>query len=376
MGTDPFKSIIQGILYPAGIALDGENPWDIRVKDGRFYRRVARDGSLGLGESYMEGWWECERLDEFFSRILPTQPEDKIKKNWRLLLRVLGAKLINQGRKSKAFQIGQRHYDKGNDIFKSMLDKRMVYSCAYWKEAGTLDDAQEAKLDLSCRKLGIKAGDRILDIGCGWGSLARYAAEHYNVEAVGITVSSEQVSLGRQLCCGLPIEIRLQDYRDMDEKFDHIVSIGMFEHVGYRNYRSYMQKAHDCLKDPGLFLLHTIGKDVSKVTNDPWIGKYIFPNSLIPSMKQISAAIEGLFIVEDVQNLGHDYDATLISWFNNFDRNWDKLNGSYDQRFYRMWKYYLLSSAGAFRSGSLQVWQILLSKKGALRASAASHRQM
>ncbi len=376
MGTDRSKSIIQEILYPAGIALDGENPWDIRVKDERFYRRVVRDGSLGLGESYMEGWWECERLDEFFSRILPTQPEDRIKKSWRLLLRVLGARLINPGRKSRAFRIGERHYDRGNDLFKSMLDRRMVYSCAYWKGAGNLDDAQEAKLDLICRKLGIKTGDRILDIGCGWGSLARYAAEHYNAEVVGITVSSEQVSLGRQLCCGLPIEIRLQDYRDMDEKFDHIASIGMFEHVGYRNYRTYMQKAHDCLTDHGLFLLHTIGRDVSQVTTDPWMGKYIFPNSLIPSMKQISASIEGLFIVEDVQNLGHDYDATLISWFNNFDGDWDKLNEFYDQRFYRMWKYYLLSAAGTFRSRCLQVWQILLSKKGVLCAPAAPHRQI
>ncbi len=370
MGIDKLKNIIQEILYPAGIALDGENPWDIRVKDERFYRRVVRDGSLGLGESYMEGWWECERLDEFFSRILPTQPEDKIRKSWRLLLRVLGARLVNPGRKSLAFQIGKRHYDKGNELFKSMLDKKMVYSCAYWKEAGGLDDAQEAKLDLICRKLGIKAGDRILDIGCGWGSLARHAAEHYKVKVVGVTVSSGQVSLGRQLCCGLPIEIRLQDYRDVNEKFDHIASAGMFEHVGYRNHRTYMQKVHDCLTDHGLFLLHTIGRDGSQVTSDPWIGKYIFPNSLVPSMKQISASIEGLFIVEDIQNMGPHYDATLISWFNNFDGNWGKLNGFYDQRFYLMWKYYLLSSAGAFRAGCLQVWQILLSKKGVLRAPA------
>ncbi|MDA8088187.1 MAG: cyclopropane fatty acyl phospholipid synthase [Nitrospiraceae bacterium] len=364
------KNVIQEILYPSGIVLNGENPWDILVKDERFYRRVVRNGSLGLGESYMDGWWECECLDEFFSKVLPTQPEARIRKNWRLLLRLMGNQIINPGRKSKAFQIGERHYDRGNELFKNMLDGRMVYSCAYWNEAGNLDDAQEAKLDLICRKLGLKAGDRILDIGCGWGSLARHAAENYKAKTTGITVSKEQASLGRKLCAGLPVEIRLQDYRDIDEKFDHIVSVGMFEHVGYKNYRTYMQKVHDCLKEDGLFLLHTIGKDVSGVSCDPWTAAYIFPNSMIPSMKQISTAIEGLFAVEGVQNLGPHYDATLISWFNNFDRNWDKLKGLYDQRFYRMWKYYLLSSAGSFRSRCLHVWQILLSKKGSLHAPA------
>ncbi len=313
MGTDRLKSAIQEILHPAGIAVNGENPWDLRVRDERFYRRVVRDGSLGLGESYMDGWWECERMDEFFSKVLPTNPEDKIRKNWRLLLRLGAAMIINPGRKSKAFQIGERHYDRGNELFKNMLDRKMVYSCAYWEGAGNLGDAQEAKLDLICRKLGLKPGDRILDIGCGWGGLARHAAENYGAGAVGVTVSKEQVALGRQLCRGLPVEIRLQDYRDIDEKFDHIASVGMFEHVGHRNYRAYMRKVHDCLKEDGLFLLHTIGQDISGVACDPWTAAYIFPNSLVPSMKQISAAIEGLFVVEGVQNLGPHYDATLMS---------------------------------------------------------------
>jgi cyclopropane-fatty-acyl-phospholipid synthase len=364
VGTDRLKGIVQGILSPAGIALNGDRPWDIQIKDERFYQRVLRDGSLGLGESYMDGWWECRRLDEFFARILPYRPEDKIKKNWRVLFRIFSEVMLNPGRKSKAFQIGERHYDRGNELFGRMLDKRMVYSCAYWKDAANLGDAQEAKLDLICTKLGLKPGHRILDIGCGWGSLAKYAAERYEVEVVGITVSKEQASLGRELCGGLPVEIRLQDYRDMDEQFDHIVSVGMFEHVGYKNYRTYMKKVHQCLKDDGLFLLHTIGSDISQVTADPWLAKYIFPNSLIPSMRQISGATEGIFVTEDLHNIGFHYDATLTSWFKNFDGNWDKLKGLYDERFYRMWKYYLLSSAGAFRSRCLQVWQIVLSKQG------------
>jgi cyclopropane-fatty-acyl-phospholipid synthase len=312
----------------------------------------------------VDGWWECERLDAFFARVMPTKPEERVKKNWSLLFHILSNAIFNPVRKSKAFQIGEKHYDRGNELFNAMLDERMVYSCAYWKDAGTINAAQEAKLELICRKLGLKPGDRILDIGCGWGSLAKYAAENYKVHVVGITVSKEQVSLGRELCKGLPVEIKLQDYRDVDERFDHIVSVGMFEHVGYKNYRIYMEKVHNCLKSGGLFLLHTVGSDVSCKAVDPWLGKYIFPNSLIPSMKQITASIEGLFILEDVGNIGFNYDATIMSWFENFNKNWDKLKGRYDRSFYRMWKYYLLSCAGTFRARCLQVWQIVLSKHG------------
>lgn len=363
-GRGKLKALTQEILAPAGIMLDGDRPWDLQVRDERFYHRVLREGSLGLGESYMDGWWECEELDTFFAKLVPTDPKAKLKKNLNLLFYTLGAVLLNPGRKSHAFKIGERHYDKGNELFVNMLDKRMVYSCGYWKDAHDLDGAQEAKLELICRKLGLKAGDRVLDIGCGWGSFAKYAAEKYGVEVVGITVSKEQISLGRELCRGLPVELRLQDYRDVNEGFDHIVSVGMFEHVGLRNYRAYMEKARQCLKDGGLFLLHTIGSDTSDVAADPWLDKYIFPDSLIPSLKQITASLEGSFKVEDLHSFGFDYDATLMSWFQNFSNKWDKLKGLYDERFYRMWKYYLLNSAGAFRCRGLQVWQFVLSPKG------------
>ncbi len=359
------RSAIEEILSLAGIALNGDRPWDIRINNDGFYRRVLSAGSLGLGESYMDGWWECDRLDEFFSRLMAIRPEEKLRKNLKLLLHLIRAVILNAGSRSRAFQVGQRHYDLGNDLYRSMLDKRLIYSCAYWKNADNLDDAQEAKLDLICRKIGLKPGDRLLDIGCGWGGFARFAAERHGAEVVGITVSKEQAALGRELCRGLPVEIRLTDYRSMKGNFDHVVSVGMFEHVGHKNYRTFMEVASRCLKDDGLLLLHTIGSATSSFAVDPWFGKYIFPNSMIPSLKQITAASEGLFVIEDVHNFGYYYDSTLTSWFENFRAGWPELKDRYDGRFYRMWKYYLLSSAGAFRCRDLQVWQIILSKKGA-----------
>ena len=358
------REVVERILAAADISINGNNPWDLEVKHQDFYGKVLRDGSIGLGESYMEGWWDCGCLPELFRRLIPSEPEKELRKNLKMIVYLFQSVVLNPGRNSKAYEIGQRHYDIGNDLYRCMLDKRMVYSCAYWKDAENLDDAQEAKLDLICRKLGLKAGDRVLDIGCGWGSFAKYAAEKYGVRVVGITVSREQAELGSRLCDGLPVDIRLQDYRDVAEQFDHIVSVGMFEHVGYRNYRTYMETARRCLSDDGLFLLHTIGNGRSSHTGDPWINKYIFPNSMIPSMKQICGSVEGLFLIEDMHNFGIDYDRTLLEWLNNFEMNWDELKKSYDERFRRMWRYYLQIFAGAFRARYLHVWQLVLSKKG------------
>ncbi len=313
----------------------------------------------------MDGLWDCEALDQFFNKVLRVDLDEKVKgKN--VLLNILRAKVINMQSKEKAFDVGKRHYDIGNELYRQMLDKRMTYTCGYWKNAKNLDDAQESKLELTCNKIKLKEGMKILDIGCGWGSFAKYAAEKHGAEVVGVTVSKEQVELGNEICRGLPVEIRFQDYRDVDEKFDAVVSIGMFEHVGPKNHKTYMKKVSNCLEDDGLFILHTIGRDdKSPKMTDPWINKYIFPNSVIPSAKQITSSTEGILTIEDWHNFGADYDKTLMSWNKNFQESWSQLKGEkYDERFKRMWEYYLLHCAGLFRARKMNLYQIVFSKKG------------
>lgn len=358
------RGFIEALLSKAGITIGGNDAADIRVRDERLFNRVIRHGSLGLGEAYMDGWWDAGALDEFFHKVLAAHLENAFRINFASIVAIGKAFLLNLQSSKRAFKVGEEHYDLGNDLYAAMLDKRMVYTCGYWKNAKNLDEAQEAKLDLVCRKIRLKKGDRVLDIGCGWGSFAKYAAEKYGASVVGITISKEQAALARTLCAGLPIEIRVQDYRDVNEKFDHIISLGMFEHVGVKNYRTYFEVARRCLKKDGLFLLHTIGHHISEVTSDPWIVKYIFPGGQLPSVAQIGKAIEGLFIVEDLHNFGADYDTTLMAWFHNFDTAWPSLRGKYSDRFYRMWKYYLLSCAGTFRARGAQLWQIVLSQDG------------
>jgi cyclopropane-fatty-acyl-phospholipid synthase len=353
---------VEDLLAYANIRIGGTRPWDVRVNDDRLFERLMAQGSLGLGESYMEGWWDCEAVDEFLTRILRAQLETKVQKSLGLVFGAIEARIRNLQSKSEAMGRGKRHYEIGNDLYRAMLDKRLVYTCAYWRDAHNLDDAQEAKLDLVCRKLGLEKGMRVLDIGCGWGSFARFAAEKYGVSVVGVTVSRNQVELGRELCQGLPVEIRLQDYRDVNEEFDAVASLGMFEHVGYKNYREYMEVAHRCLKDGGLFLLHTIGGNRSVKETDSFIHKHIFPNSMIPSVAQIGAALENLFVMEDWHNLSTDYDRTLCSWHANFQRHWAELSRKYDETFRRMWSYYLLLCAASFRARKNNVWQIVLSK--------------
>lgn len=351
------------IVEPADIRLGGDRPWDIQVHDERLFQRVLAHGTLGLGEAYMDGWWDCDAIDEMVARAHRSDIASRLVAP-TALLRVAEAKVRNLQRGDRSYEVGRRHYDIGNDLYRQMLGPQMMYSCGYWRSAADLAAAQEAKLDLVRHKLALEPGMRVLDIGCGWGGAARFLAEQAKVEVVGITISEEQAKLARQTCEGLPVEIRIQDYRDVTERFDRVYSIGMFEHVGIKNYGAYMQTVRRCLDDPtGLTLLHTIGGNNSSNRTDPWMDRYIFPNSVIPSAPQIANAAAGELVLEDWHNFGPDYDRTLMAWHANISAAWDDLP-EYDERFRRMWNFYLLVSAGGFRARYLQLWQVVFSRDG------------
>jgi cyclopropane-fatty-acyl-phospholipid synthase len=363
------KEKLCALLHSAGIQVNGDNPWDIQVHDDCWYGRALKNKNLGLGESYMEGWWDCQQLDVFFDRLIRAQLCGKLRIGLSERLRLLPGLLCNLQKCSRARIIADRHYNLGNDLFAAFLDPNWQYSCGYFQRTDSLEQAQEDKLAMICGKLELKESDHLLDIGCGWGGLARYAASHYGCRVTAVNISQPQLEFAREFCQGLSVEFIEEDYRSLSGSYDKIVSVGMFEHVGWRNYRTFMQVVHRCLKPDGLCLLHTIGGDTSKTSADPWISKYIFPNGMLPSIAQISKACETLMTIEDVHNIGSHYDPTLMAWNERFQKSWDQLKVTYDMRFKRMWEYYLLSCAGGFRSRNIHLWQILMSRFGSGRAS-------
>lgn len=358
------KQVVEQLLSNAGVTINGPNPFDIEVKDDRMYGRVLRDRSLGLGESYMDGWWECERVDEMVCRLLRARLDENGLGNFKLLVPYARALLFNGQSKTRAQDVAKKHYNTGNRLFMSFLDPYNQYSCAYFNDTEDLNQAQRNKLDLICRKLAVTGSDHILDIGFGWGGLAKYMAENFGCTVTGVNISKEQMDYAKAFCKNLPINFIQCDYREIQGTFDKIVSVGMFEHVGRKNYRTFMKIAHRCLKDDGVFLLHTIGGNKSRINTDAWISKYIFPNGMLPSITQIGKALEGLFVMEDWHNLASHYDKTLMAWYKNFQNAWPELKNDFGGRFKRMWDYYLLSCAGAFRTRDIQLWQIVLTKPG------------
>ena len=352
------------LMSRAGITVNGDAPWDIQVHDDRFYLRALRDGTLGLGESYMDGWWDSQALDQTIERLVRAKLDEEVRDNWSMLAHVVRTKVFNLQGVMRAFEVGERHYDIGNDLYEAMLDSRLVYTCGYWKDAADLDAAQEAKLDLVCRKLGLQKGMRVLELGCGWGSFARFAAEQYGAEVTGLTVSKEQVAIARERCRGLPVKIDLADYREAAGQYDAVVSIGIMEHIGYKNYRTYMRVAERCLADGGTAFIHTIAGNRSCKGFDPWFDKYIFPNAQLPSISQLGAAMEQIFVLEDLHNIGEHYDHTLMAWYANFQEAWPRFEARYGERFHRMWSFYLLASAAMFRARYLQLYQLVLTRTG------------
>lgn len=354
------RRLLTRLLERADVRVNGDRPWDVRVHDRRWFARVLAEANLGLGESYMDGWWDCPRLDEFFCRVIRARIHRQV--DARSLMDLLAAKWTNRQSRKRSRQVAERHYDLGNELFVRMLDGRMQYTCGYWRSARTLDEAQTAKLDLVARKLALTPGMEILELGGGFGGFAQYAAERYGCRVVSYNISGEQVALARERCAGLPVEIVHADYREAAGRYDRVVSIGLTEHIGPKNYRSYLKLVSDCLRDDGLFLLHSLGTLLPAAVSDPWFRKHIFPEGYLPTIRQLGAAAEGLLVMEDWHNFGADYDPTLMAWHDNFVAHWEELKHRFDQRFFRMWRYYLLSCAGAARARDLQLWQIVFSK--------------
>lgn len=357
------EEVFGEILASAGVTIGPDPDCDIQAHDPRVHARVLRDGSLGLGESYMDGWWDAEDLDGTLTKIGAADLNTKIRSSWKWLSQVAKARLFNLQR-SRAFEIGEAHYDIGNDLYTAMLGSTMAYTCGYWRDADTLDAAQEAKLDLVCRKIGLERGMSVLELGCGWGTFARFAAQRYGARVHGVTVSKEQVALGNELCKGLPVTLELRDYRTVAGEYDAVVSIGLMEHVGVKNYRTYMETVDRCLRPGGVSFVHTIGGNRSRTSIDPWFGKYIFPNAVVPTITQIGGAMEGMFVLEDLHNIGPNYDKTCMAWHDNFVAAWPGLKDAYGDRFYRMWRYYLCQSAAGFRSRQLQLYQMVMTRPG------------
>ena len=366
MRASSLEAAVRKLLEHTDIRINGNNRWDIQVHDNRFYKRAVGEAELGIGESYMDGWWDCDEIDTLICKLLRSGLQDTVRRNWSILWPIALAAVFNRQNKRRAQKDVGGHYSLGNDLFQKMLDPLMLYTCGYWNNAASLEQAQINKLELICRKLELKPGMRVLDIGCGWGGFGKYAAQNHGVSVVGVTISKEQMALGQELCQGLPVEFLLTDFRQLNERFDRVVAIGMIEHIGYKNYRTFMKVVHRCLDDDGLFLLHTIGEIRSVTVTDPWTEKYIFPGSMLPSTKQLGQATENLFVMEDWHNFGADYDKTLMAWYANFERSWDSIKRNYDDRFFRMWKYFLLSTAGSFRARRNQLWQIVFSKRGVI----------
>ncbi|MDH3452312.1 MAG: cyclopropane fatty acyl phospholipid synthase [Gammaproteobacteria bacterium] len=363
------KAKLVAMLADAGITINGDQPCDLQVHDERLYGRIARNRTIAAGETYVEGWWDCERLDELFHRALDKELDQRLYSPW-FLWRILSNSIFNQQTRSKSKAVANTHYNLGNDLYRAMLGESMAYTCAYWLQADSLDAAQFAKYDLVCRKLDLQPGDKVLEVGSGFGGLAKYMADRYGCEVVAISIAEQPVAYARTLCSELPVQVHLCDYRDVSVynpsglKFDKVVSVGVCEHVGYKNYRTLMKIVRAQIKEDGLFMLHTIGGNQSKNFTEPWIDKYIFPHGMLPSIKQLGASMENLFVVEDLHNFGADYDKTLMAWHKNFVDDWAQHRDKYGDRFYRMWSYYLLSCAGGFRARAMQLWEFVLSPRG------------
>jgi len=329
--------------------------------------QVLRGGLLGFGEAYMSGNLEVVGDFSELMRLGANPRMDDLKLSWTTKFRGLLQYLATLNTHSQAPKNIAHHYDLGNDFYALWLDESMTYSCAYFKEqADTLEQAQAQKYEHICRKLQLKAGESLVDVGCGWGGMLIYAAENYHVTGVGCTLSRQQLEYAREKIKerGLENQIQVvyQDYRSLSGEFDKFVSIGMFEHVGKKYIPVFSRKMRELLKENGIGLLHTIGKE--KVTpGDAWTLKYIFPGGYIPVLSEILRAVgEHDLSPEDVENLGQHYALTLDRWSQRFEQQVTEIERLYDAEFVRMWRLFLYGSSAGFRYGDTRLYQILLTR--------------
>ncbi len=377
MATLTIPPALQTVLRSADVRLDGERPWDLQL-DGadaihQLIRALLERGSLGLGDSYVDGLWRCDALDQLFTRLLLAQADSQLAQgSWlRSAGWLLRERLLNLQSPARCRVAIRHHYDISPQVYAAMLDPWLQYSCGYWQHATCLAQAQEHKLRLICEKLELRPGQRLLDIGCGWGGLAAYAASHYGVEVVGITLSQEQLEVACRHWRDLPLRFELCDYRQLAQlgcpPFDRVVSVGMYEHVGQGNAAPFFAAVRNAMTHDGLFLLHTIGYRCHSSHSDPWIDSHVFPNGRLPAPGELATALEQDWLIEDWQNFGPDYDHTLMAWHANVAAAWPQLApglGSSEEaeRFRRFWSYYLLCCAGFFRSRQGQLWQLVLTR--------------
>lgn len=368
------KKLVSDLFSQGGIALNGPNPWDIQVQNNRFFNRVLTGGSLGFGESYMDGDWAVDQLDALIRRIIRMQVAQNAIVSFNRVWHDLKPRLINLQNRAGSRAIADTHYNLDHRLFSQFLGPYNQYTCCFFNKAQTLAEAEIEKLEMVCNKLDLQPGDKVLDIGCGWGGFARYAAETRGCHVTGLSISTEQIDYAKKFTDGLPVDIIYSDYRDLPQKyqekhFDKVVIIGMIEHVGYKNYRKLFEIVHQMMSDDGRFLLHTIGNTRKTTVADPWFEKYIFRNSMLPSMSQLSDAAQSLFVIQDWENYGRYYAPTLAAWQQNFENNWDNIkaidtNKPFDEKFRRMFNYYFLSSKAGFETDHILLWHLVMNKKG------------
>ena len=361
------------IANQIGVEINGPNAWDIQIHNESLYSRLFRDGSLGAGESYMDGWWDCNDLVELSFRVAKNNL--LLESGLPLFVHTTRSFLLNLQNKIRARIVGECHYDLPIPLWEKMLGASMIYTNGIWQDTDDLDTAGFAKYDLVCRKLELKKGDTLLELGCGWGAFLKYAATHYGCRCTGVTISKEQAKYASELCQSLPVKIHHCDYRDRDVynpddiKYDAITTLGMTEHVGRKNYRQCMQIIYEQLRDCRLFLLESSGNSKESAP-DMFIQKYIFPYLDMPTVGSIDKYTRDFFVLEDMQTVSVDYAKTIIAWSNNFKKYWSDFDlsentfgGLSKNQFYRMWVYYLDCCAGVLKARTeTQAWQFLFSK--------------